>query len=212
MEYLGNNGLVIGLTGQTGAGKTNVSNLLLHRGFRVIDADYVARQVVAKGTKCLLDLAIEFGIEILEAEGTLNRRKLGEIVFRDKNSRARLNQITFPYIQEEILVQIREYISKGDQIVFLDAPTLFESGTDKYCDKIVSVIAPFEDRLRRVTHRDQISNEDALARMNAQHDDEYYASRSDFVINNNGDLSDLRVLVVEMLGYFGINAGDDGSE
>lgn len=202
-------GLIIGLTGQTGAGKSLVSTMLSDRGYSVIDADIVARQVVTHGSKCLLDLAVEFGIEILEAEGTLNRRKLGDMVFHDKHKRQRLNQITFPYIQEEIFAQTEKKINAGEPVVFLDAPTLFESGANAYCNKICSVIAPLETRLIRITHRDKITNEDALARINAQHDDEYYTSRSDFVIHNDGDLSDLRVLVMEMLAFFGIKSGDD---
>jgi len=191
--------LLVGLTGQTGAGKTLVSTLLTSRGYRVIDADMVARRVVAKGAQCTLDLAVEFGIEILNADGTLNRRKLGSIVFADKKKRSILNKITFPYIQDEIFAQVRELRKKGNKAIFLDAPTLIESGTHKECDKVVSVIAPLETRLLRIMRRDKISREDALLRVKAQHDDEFYTSRSDFVIENGGDLSELRVKVMQML-------------
>lgn len=196
---MGQTGIVVGLTGQTGAGKSIVSNLLVNRGYRVIDADIVARQVVDKGAKCLIDLVLAFGIEILEADGTLNRRKLGALVFSDKAKRAELNKITFPYIQEEILMQIGQLRQKEDTPIFLDAPTLLESGSDAFCDKVVSVIAPLELRMQRIVSRDQLSRQEAENRIGSQHDDAYYTSRSDFVIHNGGDLSELRVQVLEML-------------
>ncbi len=191
--------ILVGLTGQTGAGKTLVSTLLSNLGYRVIDADVVARQVVAKGAKCTLDLAVEFGIEILNADGTLNRRKLGNIVFNDKQKRIALNRITFPYIQEAIFEQVNVLKNKGYKTIFLDAPTLIESGTHKRCDKVVSVIAPLETRMARIIDRDKISEEEAMARIGSQHEDEYYTAISDYVICNDGDMRDLRSHVSAML-------------
>lgn len=189
---------LIGLTGQTGAGKTLVCAILGEQGLRVIDADVAARKVVSGGAKCTLDLAVEFGIGILNADGTLNRKKLGDIVFADKQKRLALNKIIFPYIREEIFAQVEALRREAPGAIFLDAPTLFESGADKRCDKVVSVVAPLELRLRRVIARDRISEEAAMLRIRAQHDDEYYTSRSDFVIENNGDLSELRDKVLQM--------------
>lgn len=192
--------IVVGLTGQTGAGKTTVSAMLTDRGYRVIDADLVARQVVEKGNKCLLDLALEFGIEILDEEGNLNRRKLGRIVFGDKEKRIRLNQITFPYIQEEIQERTRQFHKEGERVVFLDAPTLFESGSDSFCDKVVSVIASADLRLKRLLDRDMdYTREELENRIAAQHNDQFYATRSDFVIRNDGSTTHLRVQIIEML-------------
>lgn len=204
--------VVIGLTGQTGAGKSTVSAMLADRGFRVIDADLVARQVVEKGKKCLIDLALEFGIEILDGEGNLNRRKLGRMVFADREKRKRLNQITFPYIQEEILEQIEGFRRKGDTVIFLDAPTLFESGSERFCDRVVSVVAPRELRRERILVRDELTFSEAENRMSSQQDDEYYASRSDFVIRNDGSMTHLRVQLIEMLELCcrGVKRPDEG--
>jgi dephospho-CoA kinase len=195
---------IVGLTGQTGAGKTLVSTMLTERGYRVIDCDAVARQVVQKGKECLLDLTIEFGIEILQPDGTLNRQALGAAAFGDKQKLKRLGQIIYPYIKEEIFRLTEQYRSSGEAVVFFDAPTLIESGTDAYCDKIVSVIAPPEERFLRISRRDNLTAEEAERRMNAQHEDEFYTSRSDFVIRNTGDMTDLRVTVMEMLGHIGV--------
>lgn len=201
--------IIVGLTGQTGAGKSVVSGLLTDRGFRVIDCDKVARQVVEKGTSCLLDLSIEFGTEILNADGTLNRKRLGAIVFSDKAKQKRLGQITFPYIQEEIFTMVTRLRDSGEQVVFLDAPTLIESGTDKSCDKVVSVIAPAEERFIRIVRRDDLTAEEAERRMKAQHDDAFYTDRSDFVIVNDGDMTALRVKVMEMLNAVGAVLPED---
>ena len=182
----------MGLTGQTGAGKTTVSGYLSRLGYRVIDADMVARHVVAKGGECITELAEHFGEEVLLPDKTLDRRKMGDIIFADKEKRALLNKIIFPYIQREILGEVKRMRADGAPIIFLDAPTLFESGIYKQCDKIVSVIAPESTRLARIIARDKLTKERALSRMKSQHSDEFYTGRSDYVICNGGDLSELR--------------------
>ena len=196
--------LVVGLTGQTGAGKSVVSGLLTARGFQIIDCDTVARQVVEKGKSCLLDLSIAFGVEILNPGGTLNRRKLGSMVFGDREKQKILNRITFPYIKEEIFAVIDRLHQSGVPAVFLDAPTLIESGVHKNCDKVVSVIAPPEERFLRIIRRDNLTAEEAGQRMSAQHDDDFYRQQSHFVIVNDGDMTGLRVKVMEMLDVLGI--------
>jgi len=196
---MGKEGLLIGITGQTGAGKTMVCRLIESSGCHIIDADLVARKVVAKGSKCTLDLAVEFGIEILNIDGTLNRKKLGNIVFEDKQKRLRLNRLTFPYIQEEIFSQVERFRQIDKKPIFLDAPTLIESGTNKKCDKIVSVIAPVGIRRQRIIERDNLTLEETNARISAQHEDEFYTSQSDFVIINDCDPESLKERVMEML-------------
>ncbi|MDR2933118.1 MAG: dephospho-CoA kinase, partial [Oscillospiraceae bacterium] len=113
-------------------------------------------------------------------------------------------------IQEEIFATVKKLRESGEQVVFLDAPTLIESGTDAYCDKVVSVTAPAEDRFVRIVRRDNLTAEEAGRRMDAQHDDEFYASRSDFVIRNDGSMTDLRLRVMEMLNAVGVVLPGDG--
>ncbi len=200
-------GVIIGITGQSGAGKSTVAGMLRARGFHVIDADAVSRVVTRKGEPCLLDLAIEFGTGVLNRDGELDRKKLGKIVFGDKEKLARLNEITHPYILEEILRMAKDRFKRGERAVFLDAPTLFESGGDKHCDKVVTVVAPREKRLARIKERDGLSDADASARLDAQYNSEYYASRSNILIENGSDVSALRVLVMEMLDKLGLALG-----
>ena len=196
----------IGLTGQTGAGKTVVSDMLRERGFAVIDCDRVSRDVVSAGTDCLMELVTEFGVEILQADGTMNRHRLGNIVFNDKKKRIRLNEIIFPHIQAAIDMRIASLEKTGCQTVIMDAPTLFESGIDAQCDKVVSVIAPQWTRKRRILARDNITEEQAESRILAQHPDSFYTSRSDFVIENEGGIGELLVTVLEMISALGLES------
>ncbi len=191
--------MIIGLTGQTGAGKSTVSQILRDQGAAIVDADQVARQVVGCGSGCLAEIALEFGIGVLQADGTLNRRKLGDIVFHDKQKLRRLNQITFPYITREIQETIDRHKREGTQWVILDAPTLFESGSNKMCDKVISVIASPELRRNRIMIRDNITEEQADSRIASQHEDEFYTQQSDYVLENSGDMAALRVQLLELL-------------
>lgn len=206
-------GIVVGLTGQSGAGKSLVCNLLLNRGLRVVDADVVARKVVDKGKDCLVELVMEFGVDILRQDSTLNRKKLAKIVFGNEEKLETLNRIIFPHIIGEINRRIEDMMNAGAQAVFLDAPTLFESGYDKQCDKIVCVVAPDWLRLQRIVGRDKISEEDSRARMDSQLSEAFFISHADYVIENIGDLASLRESVLAMLRHFGIrpeNKGADG--
>ncbi|HIY08219.1 MAG TPA: dephospho-CoA kinase [Firmicutes bacterium] len=191
--------MIIGLTGQTGAGKSTVSQILRDQGAAIVDADQVARQVVGCGSGCLAEIALEFGIGVLQADGTLNRRKLGDIVFHDKQKLRRLNQITFPYITREIQETIDRHKREGTQWIILDAPTLFESGSNKMCDKVISVIASPELRRNRIMIRDNITEEQADSRIASQHEDEFYTQQSDYVLENSGDMAALRVQLLELL-------------
>lgn len=128
------NNMVIGLTGQTGAGKTTVSDYLRENGVTVIDADQVARRVVEQGSACIADIALEFGCEYINMDGTLNRRKMARTVFGDKAKLKKLNSLMFPYIIEEIRGELARLKEEQGGLIVLDAPTLFESGADKECD------------------------------------------------------------------------------
>lgn len=186
------NNIVLGLTGQTGAGKSTLCQYLRQNSCRIIDADQVARDVVEKGTACIADVILEFGCEYLTIDGNLNRRKLAESVFTDKAKLKKLNDIMFPYIVANIKEQIQQCRETEEGIIVLDAPTLFESGCDKFCDKVVSVTASQDVRCHRIIDRDGLSEEEAMHRITAQHNDSFYVERSWMVLQNNGDVSDLQ--------------------
>lgn len=190
---------IIGLTGQTGAGKTTVAELFAGRGIHVIDCDKVSRDVANEDKQCLADLALAFTIDILNSDGTLNRQRLADHAFADKASTKKLNTIILPYIIKSIL-EITDGLKKqGVPYVMWDAPTLFESKLNKHCDAIISVIAPVEERLNRILVRDHLTNEEAQQRINAQHDEDFYKLQSDFVIENNGTIADLKLGALDVL-------------
>ena len=178
--------MIIGLTGQTGAGKSTVCDFLREKGIYVIDCDKVSRQVTEKGSKTLSQLAETFGNDIILEDGSLNRRELASRAFQSAEKTALLNSITHPAITESISKVISEQKEKH---IILDAPTLIESGVYKLCDKIVSVLADSSVRKERIMARDNLTLSEAEKRMSAQKDDYFYKEYSDLVILNNGDRS-----------------------
>ena len=138
-------------------------------------------------------------MEYLTVDGNLNRRKLGESVFTDKAKLKKLNDIMFPYIINNIKDKIAEAKEAADGIILLDAPTLFESGCDKFCDKVISVIASQDVRCHRIIERDGLSEEEAMHRITAQHSDAFYTERSWMVLQNNSDVEDLKQQADHML-------------
>lgn len=181
--------IVIGLTGQTGAGKSTVSNAMKKCGCAVIDADKIAREVVEPKTDCLKMLTKAFGCDIINEDGTLNRKKLAEKAFSSKENTKLLNEITHPYIIRLTKQRIAEFFARGYNIVVFDAPQLFESGSDKLCDIIVSVTASQKCRLERIISRDGISEKQVLARMRVQLSEEYFRKHSDYIINGEQDIN-----------------------
>ena len=180
---------VIGLTGQTGAGKSTVAGMLESLGCRIINADAVAREATAKGSECLKRLAEYFGNDIIDSNGNCVRKLLAQRAFSSRENTEILNSITHPMI----IGRISEYIGMcgEDENVVIDAPQLFESGCDKLCDKVIAVTAPKDVRLQRIIMRDGISEQYALLRINAQHNEEYYTSRADFVIDGSMSIDDI---------------------
>ena len=190
--------MVVGLTGQTGAGKSTVSKIFASNGFSIIDADQVARKVVEKGTKCLEEIADFYGSSVINNDGTLNRKALAGIVFADKTKLETLNTITYPYITGEILRQIRVHSMKGEKLILLDAPTLFESRADDFCEIIISVLADADIREKRIISRDGLTQDQARRRMNSQLDEEFFRSHSDYIIHNNGNIDTVNGIAWEV--------------
>ncbi len=197
--------MVIGLTGQTGAGKSTVSYILNQKeGIKVIDCDKLARTVVVNGSECLVKLAIEFSPLIIDEDGSLNRKKLAEIVFSDHEKLNKMNDIMFPYIIDEIKNQVEQYKNEGVKAIVIDAPTLFESGCDKFCDLIVVVVADETIRFARILERDNITPEMATTRMNSQFTQEFFMKHADYIIDNSGDKQDLAKSIISLVSKLNI--------
>lgn len=175
---------VIGLTGPTGAGKSTVADAFEALGCNIIDADKIAREVVSQ-PDCLSDLREEFGSDIVNSDGSLNRKLLSERAFDNSQRTQRLNELTHPRILDEILRQIDTGKKSGAKAVILDAPLLFESGSDRFCDVSIAVTAPKELRLSRIMQRDSIPKELAEARIGVQNPDSYFNERADYLFSGS---------------------------
>ena len=183
---------IVGLTGPTGAGKSDIANTWRSKGAFVIDTDRLARQVVLPGTKCLQQLVDTFSNRILHPDGTLNRKKMAEIAFSDAESTAMLNSITHPAILALTQQEIETAAEHGYSAAVVDAPLLFEAGFDSLCDTVVAVIAPSEQRKQRIMKRDGITDQMAEQRMTAQKEDSHYCREHVKIIHNDADLLALR--------------------
>ncbi len=189
---------IIGLTGQTGAGKSTVAAWLRAHGTVCIDADRVSRAVVEPGTAALKEVTAAFGKEMLSADGTLNRRALGSLVFADEAKRKQLESILFPHIIADIRRQLEKAEKNGAAVAVLDAPTLFESGLDKICTRTVGVVADENRRYERIVSRDGLTADAAKARMNAQKSEAFFCTHCDEIIENNGDREALEKRIREV--------------
>lgn len=186
----------LGLTGPTGAGKSAVAARLASAGALIVDTDRIAREVVEKGQPCLSALVDAFGEAILHPDGTLDRAALAAVAFATPANSQRLSDITHPFIIARSLDILK--CSSSDRAV-IDAPLLFESGMDAYCDTTVAVLAPTAVRLKRIMARDGISEENALLRMNAQPAEAFYRERAAYTIENNDDLAALDAAVAALI-------------
>ena len=182
---------IVGLTGMSGAGKTTACEVFAEKGFCIIDCDKVSRNVVEKGRPALGEIAAHFGEGILLGDGSLDRRKLGGIVFSDKQSLAALDGIIYPFIHFEIIRVISERAKAGETLFLLDAPTLFESGADVFCDCVVSVTADKDICRERIMQRDGLTREQAEMRLSSQHGRAFYEERSYRCIVNGGTREEL---------------------
>ncbi|WMJ22269.1 dephospho-CoA kinase [Paludicola sp. MB14-C6] len=185
------NAFIVGLTGQSGAGKTTVCDYFTSIGFGVINCDLLSREVVSDGSNCLNDLVSIFSESILNEDQTLNRKELARIVFKDEGMLQILNETIFPYILAKLNQKILELANQNYKIIIIDAPTLFESGANSLCDTIISILAKQEIRIARIMSRDSLTKENALLRINSQHSDEYFIQHSDYIVYNNGNTVDL---------------------
>ena len=175
---------IIGLTGLTGAGKSTVAQKLIAYGCYHIDADKVAREVINNNESVKNKLKERFGSDVINTDGTINRPLLASRAFADEQSTLDLNDITHPAVIEEINSIIKDMEEVGYRGVIIDAIALFESGLADLCNFNVAVVAPKEIRLERIMKRDNITEEKALERINAQKDESFFTSRADFVLWN----------------------------
>ena len=180
---------IIGLTGGIASGKTTVSDYLKERGYTVLDADAYSRKTTAKNGPAIPAIKQAFGDDIVNTSGELDRKKLGSIIFNDADKRRELNEIVHPLIREMMNSDEQKFIKEGH--VFLDIPLLFENGLNERCDFVVTVFVDRDTQIKRLTARNDLTVEEAEARINSQMPLTEKVRMSEYSLDNNGTLEAL---------------------
>lgn len=190
---------ILGLTGGIASGKSTVSAYLAQKGALIVDADLIARQVVAKKSSGLKQIVAKFGEEILTASGELDRKKLGKLVFSNKELLKALTDITGPLIRAEILREIQAAKKAQVKLVVLDIPLLFETGYQTLCDKVMVVTIPSKLQLERVMKRDNLSAAEARKRIANQLPASKRNELADVLIDNSKSVAETYQQVLKWL-------------
>ena len=214
MTQSNGNTIIIGITGNSGSGKTTVATMLSEKGGHKIDADITAHRIMEPGGRAYKKIVAAFGPEILDPGGGIDRGKLGQAVFSDETKRTQLENIVHPLVEEEILAEIETkskaeaeagiqaevHEKSGVPFFIIDAVLLVESGLHRHCDEVWLIKAEEEERMARIIARDDLDSERAAARMRNQRDTTHIAAIAQAVIDNNGDLERLREQVEVAVG------------
>lgn len=191
---------IIGLTGGIGSGKSTVSDYLISRGFHVLDADKIAREIVLPGSEMLIQLTSVFGKKILLEDGSLNRKKLGEIVFSDAEKKKTFDSLMHTKILEMIHERILQFREETEhRVIFIDAPLLFETGLDKSVSEIWVIDVDDETRIKRIMERDNMKREAILMRINTQMARDEKNRLADVILDNTGDQETLYQQIEQLL-------------
>jgi len=191
--------LIIGLTGGIATGKSTVSTMIKKQGIPVIDADIVAREVVEPGKKSYHQIVDHFGLSILLSDGSINREKLGKIIFEIEEERTILNGIVHPAVREAMKNQANTLKQKGHNIIVMDIPLLVESKLFKMVDHVVLVYVPESVQLKRLRDRNEYSEKEAMQRINAQLSIEKKKEFAEYMIDNSGNLDETKQQVVKLI-------------
>jgi dephospho-CoA kinase len=186
----------IGLTGGIATGKSTIAKLLIEHGAILIDLDVIAREVAQPGQPSLQRIAERFGQAILQADGSLDRKKLGSIVFADPAERKALEAILHPAIRAVMKDRMAYHESQTpDKLVVVDVPLLYESGLESYFEQIMVVYVPKNIQLKRLMERDKLTPDEAQKRLAAQMDIDEKKDRADIIIDNSGNLDDTKLQI-----------------
>ena len=182
---------IVGLTGGISSGKSTVSSYLKQLKIPVIDADEVARKVVEPNSQGAIEIRKTFGSDVFEEDGSLNRQRLGALIFSNAENRQKLDDLLQPLIKITILNEIEEYRQKGENMIVLDLPLLFEKQYEELCEEIIVVYIPKELQLERLMRRNQYTKQEALSRINSQLSIEEKRKRATVLLDNQGTIQQL---------------------
>ena len=190
--------MIIGLTGGISSGKSTVSNLFKKYGFPIVDADVIAREVVEPEKEAWRKIIHFFGRDILGADHTIDRKKLGQIIFSNKEKRRLLNEITHPIIIKEIMQQATLLQKKYDHVI-VDIPLLFESKREELFDLIILVYVNKETQLKRLMNRDLLNQEEALQKIDSQMELDKKKELADVVVYNDQTIEETEKQVYQII-------------
>ena len=190
---------IVGLTGGISSGKSTVSSYFRQLKIPVIDADEVARKVVKPNSQGAIEIRKAFGSDVFEEDGSLNRQKLGALIFSNAENRQKLDELLQPLIKIMILDEIEEYRQKGETMIVLDLPLLFEKHYEKLCEEIIVVYVPRELQLERLMKRNQYTKQEALSRIDSQLSIEEKRKRATVLLDNQGTVQQLYQQVEQWL-------------
>lgn len=191
--------LVIGLTGGIASGKSTVAKMFTALGIPVIDADVIAREVVEPGEASYKQVIEVFGKDILSPDGSIDRPKLGSIIFSDKEKRQQLNHIVHPAVRERMLTKKEAYIEQGEKCIVLDIPLLFEGKLSSLADKTLVVFVNESTQLKRLMERNQLHEQEAMNRIKSQMPLAEKAKLADEVIDNNHSVEESKRQLYDLL-------------
>lgn len=178
----------IGLTGGIGSGKSTVSKMLLEQGFKIIDADTIAREVLVKYPEILEKIRINFGEGFFDWRGEFRRKEFGNHIFRFPKQRKKYEEIIIPYIKNEIFMEIEKYEKTNEKMIILDAPTLIETNLHKEMDYIIVVWVDSNTQVMRIKNRDNLSREEITNRINSQLPLDSKKDYANIIIDNSKEL------------------------
>ena len=190
---------ILGLTGSIATGKSTVAKLFLSAGIPVVDADLGARAVVLPGAPGLADIIEHFGEAYLLSDGTLDRKRLGALIFSDREKRKELDVLLKERINDWIQAEKERYISEGHNLIVLDIPLLYEGGYEDSCDAVMVVYVPEELQVQRLMSRNHLDADEAARRMQSQLSIEKQKELADFVIDNSGTIEETKKQVNDWL-------------
>ena len=182
---------IVGLTGGISSGKSTVSSYLKQLKIPVIDADEVARNVVEPNSQGAREIRKTFGSDVFEEDESLNRQKLGSLIFSNAENRQKLDELLQPLIKIMILDEIEEYHQKGETMIVLDLPLLFEKQYEELCEEIIVVYIPRKLQLERLIKRNQYTKQEALSRIDSQLSIEEKRKRATVLLDNQGTIQQL---------------------
>lgn len=190
----------IGLSGGLASGKSTVAAVLRRKGYQVIDADQVAREVLQKGTIGLQKIVEIFGQQLLESNGELNRNKMAEIVFSSPDQLKKLEMIVHPLIQEKVRITRKNLEEKKEKIAFYDVPLLFEKNLESQFDATILVYSSETVQKSRMKSRNNWSDVEIQSRLSAQLPMAEKLKKAKWVLNNEGTIADLEKQIDDLLG------------